>query len=78
VAESKVFGPQAGLALLDRVTGVDGWHLYWSTRADLLGQLGRADEAAGAYRLALACPMNDSDRRFLEERLALASGPLSP
>lgn len=71
VAESKVFGPQAGLALLDRVTGVEGWHLYWSTRADLLGQLGRAHEAAGAYRLALACPMNDSDRRFLEKRLAL-------
>jgi RNA polymerase sigma-70 factor (ECF subfamily) len=73
VAESKVFGPQAGLELLEGITGVDGWHLYWSTRADFLRQLGRAPEAAAAYRSALAINMNDADRRFLERRLASLS-----
>jgi RNA polymerase sigma-70 factor (ECF subfamily) len=75
VAESKVFGPEAGLALLDTVAGVDGWHLYWSTRADFLRQLGKKVAAAEAYRAALAINMNDSDRRFLQGRLASLSLP---
>lgn len=73
VAEAQVDGPQAGLALLDEVTGLDRWHLYWSTRADFLRRLGRLDEAAECYRQALTCDCNDADRRFLERRLALVS-----
>ncbi|HJR86572.1 MAG TPA: sigma-70 family RNA polymerase sigma factor [Acidimicrobiia bacterium] len=73
VAESKVFGPEAGLELLEGISGVDSWHLYWSTRADFLRQLGREAEAAAAYRSALAMNMNDADRRFLERRLASLS-----
>ena len=57
-------------SLLERVSGVDGWHLYWSARADFLRQLGNEEDAAEAYRRALSCEMNDSDRRFLEGRLA--------
>ncbi|MGH8957723.1 MAG: RNA polymerase sigma factor [Acidimicrobiia bacterium] len=75
VAESKVFGPEAGLQLLEGVAGVESWHLYWSTRADFLRQLGRDSEAAAAYRSALAMSMNDADRRFLEGRLASLSLP---
>ena len=73
VAESKVFGPEAGLELLEGIAGVETWHLYWSARADFLSQLGRRVEAAAAYRTALAGSMNDADRRFLEERLASLS-----
>jgi len=41
----------------------------------LLRRLERSDEAAAAYRHALALEMNSSDRRFLEGRLtALTSG----
>ncbi len=69
VAEAKVFGPRDGLGVLDEVEGVDGWHLYWSTRADLLRRAGDNDSAAAAYRRALDCEMNDSDRRFLTDRL---------
>jgi RNA polymerase sigma-70 factor (ECF subfamily) len=69
VAESKVFGPDAGLAALDGVAGVDRWHLYWATVADLHRRAGRRREAADAYRVALTCEMNEDDRRFLEERL---------
>ncbi|HEX2152852.1 MAG TPA: RNA polymerase sigma factor [Acidimicrobiia bacterium] len=69
VAEAKVFGPDAGLAVVNAVTGMEHWHLYWSTRAELLRQSGRNEEAAAAYRKALDCDMNQSDRRFLERRL---------
>lgn len=69
VAEAMVSGPEAGLALLDEVTGVEDWHLYWTTKAELLGRAGRTGEAVGAYNLALECRMNDSDRRFVMGRL---------
>lgn len=78
VAESKVFGAAAGLSLLDSVTGVDNWHLYWSTRAELARQEGLADDAAEAYARALACEMNDSDRDHLRVRLDTLVRPTTP
>lgn len=70
VAEAQVAGPQRGLELLEGVSGLDTWHLFWSTRADFLRRLDRTDAAADAYRRALECQMNQSDRAFLEDRLA--------
>lgn len=70
VAEAQLGGPERGLALLDTVEGTDEWHLWWSARADFLRRLDRPEAAAAAYRRALDCSMNDSDRRFLERRLA--------
>jgi RNA polymerase sigma-70 factor (ECF subfamily) len=75
VAEARAFGPSAGLALLDTIEGFERWHFLWSTRASLLAELGRNEEAAGLYRRALTCDMNDSDRAFLATRLsALTDG----
>ncbi len=70
VAEAQVFGPRRGLELLDGVSGLDSWHLFWSTKADFLRRLELRAEAADAYRRALECQMNRSDREFLEGRLA--------
>ena len=39
-------GPEAGLALIDRIEGLDGYHLLHATRADLLARLGGLDEAS--------------------------------
>ena len=66
---------EAGLTLLDdlRAEDVSSWHLYWSTRAELLLRSDRADRtaaAAAAFTNALGCPCNDTDRRFLARRLA--------
>lgn len=72
VAVSKVDGAAAGLELLDGVAGLDRWHLYWATQAELLRQSGRPDEAVDALRRALECDMNDSDRALLEQRLTSA------
>jgi RNA polymerase sigma-70 factor (ECF subfamily) len=41
-----------GLALIDRIDGLEGYHLLHAARADLLRRLDRADEAVAAYRRA--------------------------
>ena len=69
-AEAEASGPRTGLDLLDAVDGADGWHLFHAARADMLRRLDRPAEAAEAYRRALALRPNESDRRFLERRLA--------
>ena len=74
VAIAEALGPAAGLALLQTVTGVDRWHLYWSTMADFLRRLNRHDEAVAAYQEALRCGSNLADRRFLERRIRELSG----
>jgi RNA polymerase sigma-70 factor, ECF subfamily len=64
-------GPEAGLALVDRVAGeLDGYHLLHATRADLLRRLDRTDEAVAAYLRALELTTNLAERQFLEGRLA--------
>lgn len=69
VAEAMAGGPEAGLALLDGLKDAEAWHLYWTTRAELLWRLGSTAEAIDSYRRALDCDMNDSDRRLVEMRL---------
>ena len=53
--------------------GLAGYHLLPAARADLLRRLGRMSEAAAAYREALALVGNETERRFLERRLAQVS-----
>lgn len=69
VAEAKVFGPDEGLRVLGEVSGLEEWHLYWTTDAELRRQAGDLSAAAFSYRRALRCEMNDADRRFVEQRL---------
>ena len=69
VAIAMVHGPEFGLELLERVE-LPGYHLLHAARADFLRRLERNDEAAAAYRSALALKMNAADRVFLEGRLA--------
>jgi RNA polymerase sigma-70 factor (ECF subfamily) len=72
VAVGMADGPAAGLALVDALAGseaMEGYHLLPATRADLLRRLGRADEAATAYREALGLASTDAERRYLGRRL---------
>ncbi|MEV0661635.1 RNA polymerase sigma factor [Actinomadura luteofluorescens] len=69
VAVAMADGALAGLAMVDRIEGLEGYHLLHATRADLLRRLGRPEEAAAAYREALALSRADADRRYLARRL---------
>ena len=72
VAVAMVEGCEAGLALLDELEQrgeLEGYHLLSAARAELLRRLGREEDAAVAYRSALALVQNDAERRHLERRL---------
>jgi RNA polymerase sigma-70 factor, ECF subfamily len=68
IAVAEVDGPDAGLALVDRLE-LDGYQYFHSTRADLLRRLARADEARTEYERALELAHTEPERRFLERRL---------
>ncbi len=64
--------PAEGLALVDEpelAGALAEYHLYHSTRADLLRRVGRVDEAEEAYRQARALTHNAAERTFLDRRL---------
>jgi RNA polymerase sigma-70 factor (ECF subfamily) len=63
----------AGLALLDRIEKLDGYHLLHAARADLCRRLDRRAEAAVEYRRALELTANESEARYLERRLVEVS-----
>jgi RNA polymerase sigma-70 factor, ECF subfamily len=69
VAVALAQGPAEGLELVDRIEGLDDYHLLHSTRGNLLGRLGREGEARAAYARALELASNDVERAFLAKRL---------
>jgi len=77
VAVAMTDGPATGLALIDRIAGLDRYHLRHAARADLLRRLGRTAEAAAAYRRAHELSPDPADRRFLAGRLHALDTPES-
>ncbi len=72
VAVAMVHGPQAGVAIVDRLAAagdLEGYHLLYAARADLLRRSGAKQEAAESYRRALSLATNESERRYLDRRL---------
>jgi RNA polymerase sigma-70 factor (ECF subfamily) len=59
-----------GLALMDELEGLEGYHLLHAARADLLRRLDRREEAAVSYRRALELTANEPETRYLARRLA--------
>jgi RNA polymerase sigma-70 factor (ECF subfamily) len=76
VAVSMVYGPQSALALVDALTGLEEYHLFHAARAVLLRRMGSMEEAAKSYARALELVTNDSERRFLEQRLREVQTPV--
>ena len=68
-AVAMAHGPDAGLALMDEIQGLTSYHLFHAARADLLRRSGRWENAAEAYRRALALATNAVELRYLEARL---------
>ncbi|MBA3808046.1 MAG: hypothetical protein H0X28_06610 [Solirubrobacterales bacterium] len=69
VALAEAEGPERGLAEIEQLE-LDGYHYLHATRGELLRRLGRASEARGAFERALGLVRSESERRFLERRLA--------
>ena len=66
-------GPAAGLSLIDGLLArgdLGNYHLAHAARADLCRRLGRTAEARAAYERALVLTRQETERRFLQRRLA--------
>jgi RNA polymerase sigma factor (sigma-70 family) len=73
VALSMAFGPAVGLELVDELTSepsLKGYHFLPSVRGDLLGKLGRFEEARAEFERAAALTRNARERELLLERAA--------
>jgi RNA polymerase sigma-70 factor (ECF subfamily) len=64
---------EAALNLVERLE-LDRYHYLHATRAELLRRLDRVEEARAAYDRALKLVHSDTERRFLERRLAELQG----
>ncbi|MCP2327631.1 RNA polymerase sigma factor (sigma-70 family) [Hamadaea flava] len=77
VAAAMVHGPEAGLALLDRLAEderLTGHHRLAAVRAHLLEMAGDDDGARSAYQLAAKRTTSLPERRYLESRVARLGG----
>lgn len=61
-------GAAAGLDALTAIDGLDDYHLFHATRAELLRRCGETSLARDAYDRALARTTNTAERRHLEVR----------
>lgn len=70
-ARSHVDGPAAGIAVLDGYADpmVERFQPAWATRAQLLAEAGRPEDAAHAYQRAISLTTEPAIRRFLQRRL---------
>jgi len=72
VAVAMADGAEHGLALIDELVAsgeLDGYHLLYAARGDLLRRIGSMPEAANNYARALELTNNESEKRFLEKQL---------
>jgi len=68
VAVAQAFGPEAGLALVETLTGeaaLQNYHLLPAVRGDLLAKLGRLDEARVEFERAADLTRNERERELL-------------
>ncbi|GHF51368.1 RNA polymerase sigma-70 factor (ECF subfamily) [Amycolatopsis bartoniae] len=62
-------GVAAALSEVDAISGLDRYHLFHATRAELLRELGRHGEARDANLRALALTANPAEQDVLTQRL---------
>lgn len=69
-ARARVYGPVAGLAVLDRDDDplIDRFQPAWATKAQLFADAGRSTEAALAYERAISLTTEPAIRRYLQDR----------
>jgi RNA polymerase sigma factor (sigma-70 family) len=76
VAVGMADGPQAGLAMVDRLShepALKSYHLLPCVRGDLLQKLGRHDEASVAFQAAAELAGNKREQQLMRRRAAEAA-----
>ncbi|SIO01805.1 RNA polymerase sigma factor [Agromyces cerinus] len=69
IAVAELDGPRVALATVDRLeTGLNGYHAFHATRADLLRRLGRSQDARAAYDKAIDLAGNTAETANLSRR----------
>ncbi len=79
VALSMASGPEAGLELLNDLTGLptmQNYHLLPSVRGDFLTRLGRHNEARAEFERAASLTRNQRERTLLLDRAAACGRPV--
>ena len=72
VAIAMVEGPEYGLRIVEQLVeerDLEDYHLLYAARAELQRRSGLTEQATENYRHALSLATNESERRFLSERL---------
>jgi RNA polymerase sigma-70 factor, ECF subfamily len=69
VAVAEVAGPEAGLVLVDGLTGLDRYAAFHVARGELLARTGSIEAAGEELQVALALAPTDATRRHLRHRL---------
>lgn len=72
VAVAERDGPEVGLLALEELSSnheLDSYRYFHSARAELLTRIGRLNEAAAAFRAAIAVCANDGEREWFQTRL---------
>jgi RNA polymerase sigma-70 factor, ECF subfamily len=69
VAVTERDGPEAGLAALETIAGLEYSYLWHAALADNLRRLGRAGEAAGELHTAMTLAPSEVEQRLLQGRL---------
>jgi RNA polymerase sigma-70 factor (ECF subfamily) len=70
VALTERDGPDAGLAALETIPGLERSHLWYAALADNLRRLGRTSDAAERLRTAVILAPTEAERRLLQARLS--------
>ena len=68
VAVTERDGPEAGLAALKTIAGLEYSHLWHAARADNLCRLGRMSDAAGELHTALTLAPSEAEQRLPQGR----------
>jgi RNA polymerase sigma factor (sigma-70 family) len=81
VAIAMALGPAEGLARVDAIVrerSLEGYHLLAGVRGDLLGKLGRLEEARREFEQAASLTGNERERALLLERAAACARGVPP
>nr|WP_236683730.1 sigma-70 family RNA polymerase sigma factor [Demequina flava] len=68
IAVGEAQGPEAALAEVEEIDGLDGYHLFHAARADLLERTGDPHGAVAAWDRAAALATNPAEVQYLRSR----------